>query len=109
WFRRTVSEQATMIFDWMGALGDATRARLLRLIEQQELTVGELSAILVLPQSTTSRHLKVLVEDGWLTAQRDGTSRWYRLSDHVPQAKRALWDLVRANLEGSAPVKRDDD
>ena len=102
-------QAAPTIFGWMGALGEPTRARLLRLVEQQELNVGELSAILALPQSTTSRHLKVLVEDGWLVAQRDGTSRLYRLSEGVPQAKRALWDLVRASLEGTQAVGRDDE
>ncbi len=98
-----------MIFEWMGALGDAVRSRLLRLLEQQELNVGELSSILALPQSTTSRHLKVLVDDGWLVSQRDGTSRMYRWADEVPPSKRALWDLVRSSLEACEATQGDDE
>ena len=55
-----MSAAATAILGWMAALADATRVRLLRLLERHELTVSELCAVLQLPQSTVSRHLKVL-------------------------------------------------
>lgn len=92
----------------MSTLGDTTRARILRLVERQELNVGELTTILDLPQSTTSRHLKQLSDDGWLDAQRDGTSRLYRFAEHLAEAQRALWDLVRGNMSDTAWVDRDD-
>ncbi|MHC4430116.1 MAG: ArsR family transcriptional regulator, partial [Planctomycetota bacterium] len=49
---------------WLAALGDLARLRLLRLLEEHELSVGELASILQLPQSTISRHLKLLHEGG---------------------------------------------
>src|SRR5438067_1973451 len=52
---------------WMTSLADPTRARILRLVERQELTVADLCAVLQLPQSTVSRHLKVLADEGWVT------------------------------------------
>ena len=54
------------IFDDLTALADATRSRMLLLLERHELTVGELCAVLQLPQSTVSRHLKTLADASWV-------------------------------------------
>ena len=48
----------------MEVLADPTRLRLLRLLERHELGVAELCDVLQLPQSTVSRHLKVLGRPG---------------------------------------------
>jgi DNA-binding transcriptional ArsR family regulator len=48
----------------MDSLADPTRLRLLRLLERNELGVAELCHVLQLPQSTVSRHLKVLMDEG---------------------------------------------
>ena len=48
------------LLGWMESLADETRLRLLHLLERHELGVAELCDILQLPQSTTSRHLKLL-------------------------------------------------
>jgi len=48
-------------------LADPTRIRILRLLEQEELIVGELMDILGMAQSRVSRHLAVLREAGLLT------------------------------------------
>lgn len=85
------------IMDRLSALADATRGRLLFVLEQHELTVGELCAVLQLPQSTVSRHLKVLADDGWLTSRAEGTSRRYRLAQPDDAARR-LWSVVRDSL-----------
>src|SRR3954466_7708173 len=63
----------------MTALADPTRSRLLLALERNELTVNELRSILQLPQSTISRHLKMLGAEGWVEARAEGTSRHYRL------------------------------
>jgi ArsR family transcriptional regulator len=96
------------IFDRMGILSDPTRGRLLLLLDGRELTVSELCAVLQQPQSTVSRHLKVLADGGWLVARRDGTSRRYRLeAEDLPPAARRLWVLVRDLISG-LPVTRQD-
>ena len=69
--------QARPIFDRLSALADPTRSRLLLLLDRHELTVGELCSALQLPQSTVSRHLKTLADEGWVTARAEGTSRRY--------------------------------
>ena len=54
----------------MEVLADPTRLRLLRLLERHELGVAELCDVLQLPQSTVSRHLKVLADQGWIAEPR---------------------------------------
>lgn len=115
---------ANQLLARMTALGDPVRLRMLRLLEREELTVGELGKILQLPQSTVSRHLKVLAElpteaggsgerggDSsiggglgagrcWLAKRNEGTATHYRLVlDDLGSECRALWVTVRAQFE----------
>ena len=103
----TVSPTASVL-DRMATLGDPIRCRALDLLERRELTVSEITSVLQLPQSTVSRHLKVLADDGWLEARKDGTSRRYSarsLSPELPAAR--LWSLVREDL-ANQPAARED-
>lgn len=98
----------TTIGNRLQTLAEPIRNRLLVLLERHELTVGELCEALQLPQSTVSRHLKVLADDGWVTSRADGTSRLYRmiLADLEPAARR-LWQVVRDQVEESPAAARD--
>lgn len=98
----------TTIVTRLQTLADPTRNRLLLLLERHELTVGELCEALQLPQSTVSRHLKVLADDGWVTPRADGASRLYRmtLADLDPGARR-LWQVVREQVESAPAAGRD--
>ena len=79
----------------------------LLLLERHELTVGELCTILQLPQSTVSRHLKLLSDDGWLVARGEGTSRFYRMvGDRLDESTRSLWSVVRAQISASPGARR---
>jgi ArsR family transcriptional regulator len=93
----------------MAAVSDPIRCRMLRLLERHELTVTELCTVLQLPQSTVSRHLRTLLDDEWVTARRDGTSRYYSMNadDLAPDAGR-LWQLIREQVVESAGVRHDD-
>lgn len=86
---------ATPVLDRLSALADATRLRLLLCLERHELTVGELCQVLQSPQSTVSRHLKVLGDEGWVGSRAEGTSRWYAMSPRLDPAARRLWQVVR--------------
>ena len=86
------------VFDRMSALGDLTRSRILVLLEQGEFTVTELMSVVQLPQSTVSRHLKVLADDGWVTSRTSGTSRYYRIPAALEPEARELWALVRVDV-----------
>ncbi len=63
------------------AAGEETRLRILCLLDQAELTVSELVAILGQSQPRVSRHLKLLVEAGLAARQREGAWAFFRLAD----------------------------
>ena len=96
------------IFDDLTVLSDATRSRMLLLLERQELTVTELCAVLQLPQSTVSRHLKTLSDASWVSSRRDGTSRYYTLAlEDRGAAARRLWSLLREQLSATPGADQD--
>jgi ArsR family transcriptional regulator len=95
------------ILDRMDALADASRSRLLCLLETQELTVSELQAVLQQPQSTVSRHLKILGTAGWVVSRVEGTSRWYSLDDRLPASAMRLWQTVRDEVVALPAVRHD--
>ena len=100
--------QARPIFDRLSALADPTRSRLLLLLDRHELTVGELCTALQLPQSTVSRHLKTLADEGWVSARAEGTSRRYAMpGSALDPSARGLWQLVRDQV-GATPSGRQD-
>jgi ArsR family transcriptional regulator len=101
--------QPESLFAWMESLADPTRLRLLRILERHELGVVELCGILQSPQSTVSRHLKILADEGWLRSQRQGTNHLYRfdLDDITPARRRRLWTLVREQTDAWATVDQD--
>lgn len=97
------------ILNRMQTLADITRTRLLRLLEQHELTVAELCKVLQIPQSTVSRHLKVLMDENWLSSRRDGTSRLYRmLLDDIDPSGRQLWILIREQVSDTPTASQDE-
>lgn len=96
------------IFGLMSDLADTTRSRLLLVLEGRDFTVSELCTILQLPQSTVSRHLKVLSDEGWVVSRADGTSRRYRMaSRELAGGAQELWELVREQA-GRLPAARQD-
>jgi ubiquinone/menaquinone biosynthesis C-methylase UbiE/DNA-binding transcriptional ArsR family regulator len=97
---------ASPVFGQLAALADPTRGRMLLLLEQQALTVGEVCSVMQLPQSTVSRHLKVLVDEGWAAARSEGTSRLYRVGN-LRSASRQIWDTVKAEVRGTVASQQD--
>lgn len=96
------------VFDRLAVLADPFRGRVLLMLEDQELSVSELCAVLQQPQSTVSRHLKVLSDGGWLASWRDGTSNLYRMAAGELDAEAAeLWRLVRRQV-AALPSERQD-
>lgn len=96
------------IIDQLSALADPTRVRLLMVLQDHELTVGDLCRTLELPQSTASRHLKVLFDQGWLTRRREGTRRFYGMAPDWPdEVGYRVWDLVGSGVADLPSVQED--
>jgi ubiquinone/menaquinone biosynthesis C-methylase UbiE len=101
--------ESPSILEHMAALADPTRVRMLRPLEQHELTVTDLCAVLQLPQSTVSRHLKTLADDGWVLSRRDGTSRLYTFAgDSLDEGARLLWPVIRGQVGTALSLEEDD-
>lgn len=78
-------------------LSDSTRVRLLLLLEQEELSVAELSAITQLAQPRVSTHLARLKDAELVRDRRDGVSVFYRIErDPGDPALARLWEVLRA-------------
>lgn len=91
------------------ALSDLVRLRILRLLEKSELGVGELSKALQLPQSTVSRHLKPLLDCGFVERRTEGTASLCRVATASMVAPGPeLWALARAQFHGLVTSADDD-
>jgi SAM-dependent methyltransferase len=78
-------------------LGDASRQRLLVLLEQFELTIAELTAITGMAQSRVSTHLSRLKRAGLIQDTRVGTAARYAATGEGPA--QPFWSLLRADLD----------
>lgn len=92
----------------LSAMSEPLRLRIARLLELNELTVGEVSKVVQLPQSTVSRHLKVLADAKWIVRRSEGTAAYYQLSlDDLSPAARAVWVAVRPTSESDHDLAED--
>lgn len=108
---RTTAPQPDALLRLMASLADETRLRILRLLERHELGVAELCDVLQLPQSTVSRHLKLLADapGSWVTSRRQGTTNLYRMIlDELDEPMRKLWLVTREQTEGWATLQQDE-
>lgn len=106
--KATKPRLATDVFGRLDALADPVRARLLLVLERQECTVSELCGVVQLPQSTVSRHLKELLDSGFLLTHAAGTTRRYRLpADRLDDDAKALWSVVREQTSRSPGAAHD--
>ena len=91
------------VFDRLSILSEPIRVRILRLLEREELAVGEIARVLQASQPTVSRHLKLLDAGGWVIRRPVGTASYFRLvEDTLSDESLALWGVVRASVEAEA-------
>ena len=63
------------VFD---VIADERRRKILRLIQNRELSAGEIARNFDITQPAISQHLKILVDAKLVTVRRHGTFRLYR-------------------------------
>jgi len=76
-------------------LSDATRVRLLVLLEREELTVAELSQITQLAQPRVSTHLAKLKEHDLVRDRRAGVLAYYRFNSDLTGPEAGFWQTTR--------------
>lgn len=83
------------------AAGEPTRLRVLALLQEGELSVGELAQALSQSQPRVSRHLKLLTEAGLVERMPEGAWVFYRL----PRGpERWFADVALAKLDRQDPI-----
>ena len=76
------------------ALADPSRLLLARLLLEGTFNVSEVCELLEAPQSTTSRHLKILVDGGLVTGRREGRLIFYAWRSDLDAASSDLRSWV---------------
>jgi ubiquinone/menaquinone biosynthesis C-methylase UbiE/DNA-binding transcriptional ArsR family regulator len=80
------------------AVSDATRLRIVALLERDELSVNELQEITRLGQSRISTHLGLLSDCDLVRARREGKRTFYRLN---PQADTVASEFIQLAIRGA--------
>ncbi len=103
----------------MKALSDPNRVKILKMLQHKVMCVCEIKAALRIAQPTVSNHLKMLVDAGLVTFQKEGLWVDYRLADgsSSPYAASLLGNLrhwleddieVSDIVEKLATIRRED-
>jgi DNA-binding transcriptional ArsR family regulator len=93
---KVTRDQAGTWAGWFRCLGDPTRLLILHELATagRALTVGEVVARMDVGQPTVSHHLSVLVETGFVLAERSGTSNLYRVNERCLECFPSAADVV---------------
>jgi len=83
------------------ALSDATRLRIVALLEKDELSVNELQEITRLGQSRISTHLGLLQDSGVVRSRREGKRTFYRLNGEPAGVEK---EVVHLAIRGAAEL-----
>jgi ArsR family transcriptional regulator len=94
---------ADIIAERFRALGDPMRLRLLQALRAGERSVGELAERTGGGQANVSKHLQVLLQQGFVDRRKEGTTSWYHITD--PEVF-TMCELVCGRLEEELGRKR---
>ena len=89
------------------AIGDETRIRLLKLLQQRELCVCELMQALDMTQSRVSRNLGILKNAGLVEDRRDGLWVHYSLNDEAKPYVKELLEILKDSCNDDKIVAKD--
>lgn len=90
------------------AIADASRLRIIKMLEGGELCVCRITMVLDLAPATVSKHLSILRSSGLLLSKKRGRWVYYRLADKTinPYAERML-AMVLESLEHDEVALKD--
>lgn|SRR5208283_3741979 len=106
-----VSQRATMAQTQVNlmfrAFSDPTRLRILHLLLDGELCVGDLVKILKVPQPTASRHLAYLRRTGLVATRKNGLWNYYTLQPAKTEFHRHLLKCLRGCFHAVPELAKD--
>lgn len=89
------------------ALADASRLRLLALLNSGPLCVEDMAVALAAPQPRVSRHLAYLRRAGLVDSQRQGRRIYYRINSPPDLFGRRVMDMLQRQLAQRSAVQAD--
>jgi len=89
------------------AFSDRTRLRILSLLRDGELCVGDLVEVLKLPQPKVSRHLAYLRKAGLVSTRESGLWNFYRLAPTSGPFHRKMLECLGACYGDVPEIARD--
>lgn len=94
------------------ALSDENRVRILMALRQQALCVCQITALLDLAPSTTSKHLSILRQSRLIESDKEGRWVYYRLAGsgrtQISPTLRLALDWVTRSLDGDPDILADE-
>jgi len=94
----THAAEASSVENVFRALADATRVRILHLLREGALCVGDLVSVLGVPQPTASRHLAYLRRSGLVLDERRGQWSFYKLAPARSNFHAKVLDALQAGV-----------
>lgn len=80
--RTVLSDEALQkASECLKVIAHPARLRMIELLMEQRLCVGELADACGLPQNQASEHLRLMQRCGFLTVEKEGRSSFYRVSE----------------------------
>ncbi|WP_199553677.1 ArsR/SmtB family transcription factor [Sandaracinobacteroides hominis] len=95
----------TRVHDFFAALADPTRVRILLLVRDLQLSVGELAETLDQSQPRVSRHVRILAEAGLVRRHKEGAFVFVGVGETLPV--KTLYHLVDELLVGEDLIAGD--
>ena len=92
--------QRLPVVELFQALADPSRLRILGLLRNMELSVGELAQVLGQSQPRVSRHVRILADSGLIERHKEGS--WVFLRLNRSHTAEALFALVEARADAAA-------
>lgn len=89
------------------ALADENRLRALLALQQRELCVCQITALLELAPSTVSEHMSILKQAGLVTSRKDGRWIYYRAADWGCGCAQSVAACLATLLRDDATVAAD--
>ena len=88
-------------------LSDESRLRILMLLQERELCVCQIMAVLNISQPLISRNLSLLSRAGFLDARREGKLMFYRKKKSLTKRNSLIISLLKELSEGDKTLTKD--
>jgi len=102
---RKAENQVNLMFR---AFSDRTRLRILHLLLDRELCVGDIITVIQVPQPTASRHLAYLRKAGLVRTRKNGLWNHYRIAPAETAFQRDLIECLRSCFQDVPELAADE-